>query len=222
MDRQELQFWVAFGRVSQFGRARIALLEGHFGKLEDAWRAGAADLQAAGISGSALSALLSARDQVKPEAELERMESLGVQALTWHDDAYPAGLKEIFDRPPVLYVRGNLTAVDAWSVAVVGTRRATVYGRQAAEELSEALARNKITVVSGLARGIDSTAHKAALKSGGRTIAALACGLDLVYPPENSRLAQEIMESGALVSDYPVGTQPRSEFFPRRNRIRLA
>jgi len=219
MDRQELQYWVAFGRVPQFGRARIALLEGHFGKLEDAWRAGASDLQAAGISGSALSALLTARDGITPQSELERMESLGVQALTWHDDAYPACLKEIYDRPPVLYVRGNLTAVDAWSVAVVGTRRATVYGRQAAEELSEALARNRITVVSGLARGIDSIAHKAALKTGGRTIAALACGLDMVYPPENLRLAQEVMESGALVSDYPVGTQPRSEFFPRRNRI---
>jgi DNA processing protein len=144
---------------------------------------------------------------------------MGVRALTWHDEAYPPSLKEIFDRPPVLYVRGDLTAADAWAVAVVGTRRATVYGRQAAEELSGALARNKITVVSGLARGIDSIAHRAALKNGSRTIAALACGLDMVYPPENLRLAQEVMQSGALVSDYPIGTQPRSEYFPRRNRI---
>jgi DNA processing protein len=219
MDRQELQYWVAFGRVPQIGRARIALLEAHFASLEEAWKAGAAELQAAGISGSALSALLAARDGIQPEAELEKMESVGIRALTFHDEAYPAGLKEIFDRPPVLYVRGELAPVDAWSVAVVGTRRATAYGRQAAEELSEALARNKITVVSGLARGIDSIAHKSALKSGGRTVAALACGLDMVYPPENLRLAKEIAESGALVSDYPVGTQPRSEFFPRRNRI---
>lgn len=219
MDRQELQYWVAFGRVPQIGRARIALLEARFENLEAAWKAGATELQAAGITGSALSALLAARDGIQPEAELEKMEAIGMRALTWHDEAYPSALKEIFDRPPVLYVRGELKAVDAWSVAVVGTRRATAYGRQAAEELSEALARNKITVVSGLARGIDSIAHKSALKSGGRTIAALACGLDMVYPPENLRLAQEIMESGALVSDYSVGTQPRSEFFPRRNRI---
>ena len=219
MDRQELQYWVAFGRVPQIGRARIALLEAHFENLEAAWKAGAADLQAAGITGSALSALLAARDGIQPEAELDKMEAIGIRALTWHDEAYPSALKEIFDRPPVLYVRGELMAVDAWSVAVVGTRRATVYGRQAAEELSEALARNKITVVSGLARGIDSIAHKSALKLGGRTVAALACGLDMVYPPENLRLAQEIMESGALVSDYSIGTQPRSEFFPRRNRI---
>ena len=219
MDRSELQYWVAFGRVPQIGRARIALLEAHFGRLEDAWKAGPAALQAAGVTGAALSALLAARDGIQPEAELDKIDRLGIRALTWHDEAYPASLKEIFDRPPVLYVRGELTAADAWAVAVVGTRRATVYGRQAAEELSEALARNKITVVSGLARGIDSIAHKAALKSGGRTVAALACGLDMVYPPENLRLAQEIAESGALVGDYPVGTQPRSEFFPRRNRI---
>lgn len=219
MDKQELQYWVALGRVPQIGRARIVLLEAYFGKLEDAWRASSTDLQAAGIMGSALSALLAARDSVIPSDELERMEAAGVKALTWHDEAYPPGLKEIFDRPAVLYVRGEIQSADAWSVAVVGTRRATVYGRQVAEELSEALARNKITVVSGLARGIDSIAHKSALKAGGRTIAALACGLDMVYPPENLRLAQEIAESGALVSDYAVGTQPRSEFFPRRNRI---
>jgi DNA processing protein len=219
MEREELQYWVAFGRVPQIGRARFALLEAHFGKLEDAWKASAASLQAAGLTGSALSALLTARDGISPEGELEKLDRLGVQALTWHDDVYPARLKEIFDRPPVLYVRGRLSATDDWAVSVVGTRRATAYGRQVAEELSDGLARNGITVVSGLARGIDSICHKAAIAAGGRTIAALACGLDLVYPPENLRLAQEVGEHGALVSDYPVGTQPRSEYFPRRNRI---
>jgi DNA processing protein len=219
MDRNEQQYWVAFARVPQIGRARIALLEAHFGRLEDAWKASPAALQEAGLTGSALSALLAGRDGISPEGELEQLERQGVLALTWQDERYPAGLKEIFDRPPVLYVRGQLTVADAWAVAVVGTRRATVYGRQAAEELSEGLARNNVTVVSGLARGIDSIAHKSALKAGGRTIAVLACGLDMVYPPENANLAREIMESGALVSDYPLGTQPRSEFFPRRNRI---
>jgi DNA processing protein len=219
MDRDQLQYWVAFARVPQIGRARIALLEGYFGQLEDAWRASSAALQAAGLTGLALSALLAARDGVSPARELEQLDKAGVVVLTWHDDAYPTGLKEIFDRPPVLYVRGELSAADAWAVSVVGTRRATVYGRQAAEELAEGLARNNVTVVSGLARGIDSIAHNAALKAGGRTVAVLACGLDMVYPPENLRLAQEIKGQGALVSDYPLGTQPRSEFFPRRNRI---
>jgi len=160
-----------------------------------------------------------ARDGVSPEDELEKLDRAGVRALTWHDEAYPSRLKEIFDRPPVLYVRGELLSADDWSVAVVGTRRASVYGRQAAEEFSRQLAANGITVVSGLARGIDSIAHKAALQAGGRSIAVLACGLDLVYPPENLKLSQEVAGQGAVISDYPLGTQPRSEFFPRRNRI---
>src|SRR3990170_8291861 len=148
MDRNELQYWVAFGRVPQIGRARFSLLEAHFGKLEDAWKASPAALQAAGLSGNALSALLAARDSISPEAELERLDHLGVQVLTWHDQAYPPRLNEIFDRPPVLYLRGRLASTDEWAVAVVGTRRATVYGRQVAEELCDGLARNGITVVS--------------------------------------------------------------------------
>ena len=219
MDRNELQYWVALGRVPQIGRARLLLLEGHFGSMEDAWKASAAGLQAAGLKGAALSALLAARDRIEPEAELEALDQLGVRAFTWHDDSYPHRLKEIYDRPPLLYVRGQLTSADEWAVALVGTRRATVYGRQAAEELAGGLARNGVTVVSGLARGIDSIGHKTTLAAGGRTVAVLACGLDMVYPPEHLRLAQEIMEQGALLSDYALGTQPRSEFFPRRNRI---
>jgi len=219
MERNELQYWVAFGRVPQIGRARFSLLEAHFGRMEDAWKASPAALQAAGLTGAALSALLAARDGCSPEAELEKLDRLSVRPVTWQDDAYPARLKEIYDRPPVLYVRGQFTAADEWAVAIVGTRRATVYGRQAAEELAGGLARNGVTIVSGLARGIDAIAHKTALSAGGRTIAVLACGLDLVYPPEHLKLAQEIIERGALVSDYPLGTQPRSEFFPRRNRI---
>jgi DNA processing protein len=219
MDREELQYWVAFGRVPHIGRARFSLLEGHFGRLEDAWTASPAALQEAGLTGVALSAVLAARDSISPGEEIEKVERMGVRVLTWHDEAYPARLKEIYDRPPLLYVRGQLSAADEWAVAVVGTRRATVYGRQAAEELSNGLARNGVTVVSGLARGIDSLSHRAALAAGGRTIAALACGLDMVYPPENLKLAQEVAEQGALVSDYALGTQPRSEHFPRRNRI---
>ena len=219
MDRNELQYWVAFGCVRQIGRARLLLLEAHFGQMEDAWKASPAALQEAGLKGAALSSLLAARDGVAPEEEMEKLDRLGIRALTWHDDAYPARLKEIYDRPALIYVRGQLTSADEWAVAVVGTRRATVYGRQVVEELADGLARNGVTVVSGLARGIDSISHRTSLKAGGRTIAVLACGLDLVYPPEHLKLAQEIAEQGALISDYPPGTQPRSEFFPRRNRI---
>ncbi len=219
MEKGELQYWIALGRVPQIGRARFSLLAEHFSSMAEAWQARPAQLQAAGITGSALSALLATRDTISPEEELEKLDRAGVRALTWNDDAYPSGLKEIYDKPPVLYMRGQLTANDAWSVAVVGTRRATAYGRQAAEELATGLAHGGVTVVSGLARGIDSIGHQAALAAGGRTVAVLACGLDLIYPPENMKLAQRIMEQGALISDYPLGTQPRSSFFPRRNRI---
>lgn len=217
--RDELKYWVAFGRIPRIGRVRMSLLEKHFGSLESAWTASAGELRAAGLDAGSISAFLASREKVSPDEEMEKLERLDVRALTWHDEAYPPRLKEIYDLPPVLYLRGTLTPADEWAVAVVGTRRATAYGRQVTEEFASVLARSNVTVVSGLARGIDSIAHRAALAAGGRTIAVLANGLDLVYPPEHLKLAQQIMEQGALLSDYPLGTQPRSEFFPRRNRI---
>jgi len=219
VDEVERKYWIAFSRVPRVGRVRIGQLEEHFGSLERAWHATAGELKAAGLDAGSASACLAARAEVDPEAEARRLEDHGVQALTWHDEAYPRQLREIYDRPPVLYVRGTLTPGDDWAVAVVGTRRVTVYGRQVAEEMSRGLAANRVTVVSGLARGVDAIAHRAAIEAGGRTIAVLACGLDLVYPPEHKRLAEEISRQGALISDYALGTQPRSEFFPRRNRI---
>lgn len=219
MDEVERQYWIAFSRVPRIGKVRVAQLEEHFGTLARAWGASPGELRAAGLDSATINACVTARDRIDPQDELEQLRRHGVQAITWHDAAYPRQLREVHDRPPVLFVRGALEAADEWAVAVVGTRRVTVYGRQAAEELSRGLAQNRVTVVSGLARGVDAVAHRAALEAGGRTIAVLACGLDMVYPPEHKRLAEEIVERGALISDYPVGTQPRSEFFPRRNRI---
>ncbi len=218
-DPADLPYWLAFGRIPRFGRVRVSLLEQRFGRLERAWKASPADLTAAGLDHGSVKALLQARDDIDPQAEVDRLQRAGIAALTWHDERYPPRLREIDDRPPVLYVRGELTAADEWAVAIVGTCRASVYGRQAAEQFAADLARSHVTVVSGLARGIDALAHRAALDAGGRTIAVLACGLDLVYPPEHRRLSEEIARRGAVVSDYPPGTQPRSEYFPRRNRI---
>ncbi len=219
MEEVERSYWIAFSRVARIGRVRVAQLEAHFGLLERAWKAPAGELRAAGLDSATVTSCMAARDTVHPEDELERLERHSVQAVTWHDAAYPKQLLEVYDRPPVLYVRGTLTAADEWAVAVVGTRRVTVYGRQVAEEMARGLASNRVTVVSGLARGVDAIAHRTALESGGRTIGVLACGLDLVYPPEHKRLAEQMIERGAIMSDYALGTQPRSEFFPRRNRI---
>jgi DNA processing protein len=218
-DDGDLKYWVAFSRITRIGSVRAGLLYERFGNMEAAWHASRSDLGAAGLDRGTVASIVEARPEIDPDAEMERLHKTGVKAYAWRDDAYPRNLKEVDDHPPVLYVRGELEQADEWSVAIVGTRRATPYGRQAAEHFAADLARQRITVISGLARGIDAVAHRAVLNAGGRTIAVLACGLDLVYPPEHAKLAQEMIEHGALVSDYPLGTQPRSEYFPRRNRI---
>jgi DNA processing protein len=215
----DLKYWLAFSRIQRVGAVRAGLLEARFESMEHAWRASGAELAAAGLDRGTVASILESRGKIDPDTELERLQATGIQAYTWNDPAYPARLREVDDRPPVLYVRGELLPEDEWAVAVVGTRKATPYGRQAAEHFSSDLAGHGITIVSGLARGIDAVAHRSALNAGGRTIGVLACGLDIVYPPEHLKLAQEICQHGALISDYPVGTQPRSEYFPRRNRI---
>jgi DNA processing protein len=147
------------------------------------------------------------------------LERLGARLLTYRDPAYPQRLLTTYDFPPLLYVRGQLTEPDDLAVAVVGSRRASPYGQRVAESVSAGLVRRGITVVSGLARGIDSIAHKAALDNGGRTIAVLGSGIDIVYPGENQALAERIVEGGAIVSEFPLGTKPEPGHFPRRNRI---
>ena len=214
-----LEWWVAFHRISRLGSVRFGLLERAFPSLEEAWKADASALRAAGLDAATVDLVVSQRAEIDPQRELERLHEAGVRAIPRLHSAYPARLREIADPPPVIYVRGTLSPQDEWALALVGTRRATAYGRQAAGELTRDLATNGVTVVSGLARGIDTIAHRAALDAGGRTIAVLANGLDTVYPPENRGLASEIAEAGAMISDYPLGTKPRAEFFPRRNRI---
>ncbi len=219
MDYQELKFWVGFTLIPGIGRVRLGQLESHFGKLESAWNASPADLKCSGLDSGTVKSILASRPSIDLDAQMEKMERSGVRAFTFRDQLYPARLKETYDYPPVLYVLGSIEPEDEWCIAVVGTRRVTVYGRQVTEEIVGDLARSRITVISGLARGVDTVAHRAALDAGGRTIAILASGLDTIYPPENSNLAQRIIEQGALVSEYPLGIRPRADNFPRRNRI---
>jgi len=153
------------------------------------------------------------------ERELKAIERERVEVRSFLDPAYPARLKMIADPPPLLYITGTLTEQDELAVAIVGARRATPTGRAMTEELSHDLAEAGMTVVSGLARGVDAAAHRGALAARGRTIAVLGCGIDRTYPPEHERLRREIEGRGAIVSEVPMGAPPHSHYFPRRNRI---
>ncbi len=219
MSSKDIKYRVGFNLIPGIGRVKLTQLENYFGALEDAWKATPADLKQSGLDSSSIRAINLWRPKISLEAEMEKLDRYGVKVLTCHDADYPSRLKEIYDYPPLLYVRGSLLPEDEWCLAVVGTRRATVYGRQVAEEIVADLAQNRITIASGLARGIDSIAHHSALAAGGRSIAVFACGLDIVYPSENANLARQIMQQGALISEYPLGTRPKAENFPRRNRI---
>lgn len=215
----ELGYWVGFNKVIGIGPARLRALLDAFDSVEDAWHAPADELLAIGLDRRSVANLVTARKTLDLSEELDRLARAGVEVLTWDSPGYPINLRNIHDPPPVLYLKGELTPEDDWAVAVVGTRRASVYGKEAARQLATDLVRNGVTVVSGLAAGIDSVAHQAALDSGGRTIAVLGSGVDVVYPEQNQRLADQIARQGALVSEYPLGTRPERSNFPPRNRI---
>lgn len=214
-----LRYWVGFNLVRGIGPVRLRALLDIFGDVRSAWEASEKSLRATRLDRRALKNLLATRKQVDLDAVLRQVERIGGQVLTWETPGYPLLLRQIPDPPPVIFVRGEIIPADEWAVAVIGTRKATVYGREVTHRLSTELARNGVTVVSGLARGIDGLAHKAALEAGGRTIAVLGSGLDHIYPSEHRKLAQQIVERGALVSDYPLGTRPEASNFPPRNRI---
>ena len=152
-------------------------------------------------------------------SELEQLEKLNARIITIWDKEYPALLKKIYDPPIMFYCKGELKEKDDYSIAIVGTRIPTNYGKVQAEKFSGELAEQKITITSGLARGIDSVAHKAALRRNGRTIAVTGSGLDVIYPPENRNLFNEIAENGVIISEYRLGTKPDAPNFPKRNRI---
>lgn len=153
------------------------------------------------------------------EKELRLAEKNGVKLVTWEDEEYPVNLKPIYDPPPLLYVMGSLMPQDSIAVAMVGSRNPTTYGQSAAERISMGLSRNGVTVVSGLARGVDSFAHRGALAAGGRTLGVLGCGVDIIYPPENRDLFEQVTAQGAVISEFPLGTPPDSDHFPIRNRV---
>ena len=217
----DLKYWLGFNLVKGFGPAKIQALLDYFGDLATAWQAPEAQLKRVGIDSRARQALRETRTTLDLDAYCGRVQATGYRVLTWETESYPRYLREIPNAPPVLYVSGEIQTMDEWAVAVVGTRRLSAYGRQVTRELVAGLARNNVTVVSGLARGIDGIAHKTALSVGGRTIAVLGSGLDCMYPPEHGALARQIVaeKRGAIVSEYALDVPPDARNFPPRNRI---
>ncbi len=189
-----------------------------FGSPKEVFEAKEKELaQVPEIRRNAVRAIVGERADVTEE--LERIKRHRIDIITLNDESYPENLKNIYDPPPLLYVKGKIKSEDRNAIAIVGSRRATTYGRLTAQRLSSQLAAQGITIVSGMARGIDSEAHKGALAVGGRTIAVLGCGIDVIYPPENRALEERIASSGAVITEFPFGTRPFAGNFPKRNRI---
>jgi DNA processing protein len=217
--RKDAGYWVAWSKVTGVGAARLKRLWEHFGDLEAAWRASESALLRAGLDSRAAAAAIAERGSLNPAAERERLAQANVVLLTIDDATYPALLRRGEGAPACLYVRGTLLPGDELSIAVVGNRALTSYGRQVTQQLTTDLARHGLTIISGLARGVDAVAHRAAIDAGARTIAVLGCGVDVAYPPEHRSLAADVASHGAVISEFPLGAKPDAPNFPMRNRI---
>ncbi|NMC45346.1 MAG: DNA-protecting protein DprA [Chloroflexi bacterium] len=213
------KYWVGFNHVKGIGSVRFQRLLDLFSSAEEAWNAPEPELRMSRIGEKALLNLLKFRSANDVDKIYDDILAKGIEVVTVEDKEYPENLRKINNAPPVLYIKGKLVEEDGRSIAVVGTRKMTAYGRNVVKELGEIAARNNVTLVSGLARGIDSQAHRSVLNAGGRTLAVLGSGVDVIYPPENVQLSQAVIENGALISDYAPGTQPEGINFPPRNRI---
>ena len=212
--------WIGLSSIPGVGRTTFRKLVERFGSPEAVFAAPSHELdEINGVSEKALKGIASVPWREHAEAEFARAREEGVTIITADDPLFPANLKQAPDAPVYLYVKGSLLPEDGRAIAIVGTRRPTHYGTAAASRMASELAGAGMTIVSGLARGIDTQAHKGALAAKGRTIAVLGCGIDVAYPPENRGLLEAISRSGAVITENPFGTQPEAGYFPARNRI---
>lgn len=221
-NNSDLKYWVAYSKIQKIGPVNFKKLADYFIDLKTAWQANLVEIMAAGLEENLANEIIIKRSEIKPDEELELMKRERVIAVTINDNDYPQRLKEIYNPPPILYYRG---AVNFWHdlcLAVVGTRKFSAYGQQAVEEIVFQLAQAGLTIISGLALGIDALVHQACLNANGQTIAVLGSGVDkgCVYPSHNRYLVDKIIKSGGgIISEYPVGTNPTKYTFPMRNRI---
>ena len=215
----DTKYWLGLSMVEGLGPRTFSKLYSHFGSAKSIWKASSRYLRGFGLLEKVGDALIRARGIIDLDKELARVVSCGVHLLRWDDGGYPPNLKYTANPPFLLYVKGRLLPQDNLALAVVGTRRCTAYGQRVTTEIVRDLVSSGMTIVSGMALGIDSFAHRAALSASGRTVAVCGCGLNRVYPPENRGLAQEIVRNGALVSEFPLNFPPTRGNFPARNRI---
>lgn len=218
MQSEELKYWLWWNRVPGVGPNRFFKLLEEFGSMKDAWLTEEVKLGPI-IGAKALAGYKTTRDNWDPDLELKKVEHLGFRIFCFNDSDYPVNLKQISDPPPVLYGWGNFEYGDDIAVAIVGTRNPTPMGAFTAKALSSQLCYQGLTIISGMARGIDSEAHRGAIEAKGRTIAVLGSGLDMPYPIENEPLMEKIADQGVVISEFPLGTEPYAKNFPARNRI---
>ncbi|MEA3398621.1 MAG: DNA-processing protein DprA [Patescibacteria group bacterium] len=222
MPNSNFKYLIALTHFPKFGPVRLKKLKKFFPDLSQVFKSSARDLIKAGLNENVAHEFIAARSELKPDIIIEKMNQEKINVLMIEDDAYPGLLAEIYDPPQLFFYKGELSKNDKFSLAVVGTRKYTPYGKRAAENIVFDLAKNNLTIVSGLAYGIDALSHDAALKANGRTIAVLGSGLDKqsIYPSANRYLADKIIASGGLIiSEFPLGTPPLKHHFPQRNRI---
>lgn len=207
------------------GPARLKKLYSKFGSIENVFNANYSEIKnVEGFSDSLAKSVISSKNKYndykeKTLRELDKLHKLNARIISLWDKEYPTLLKNIYDPPILLYIKGNFSEADDFSIAIVGSRSPSLYGKIHAEKISYDLASEGLSIVSGLARGVDATAHIGAIKANGRTIAVIGSGLDVIYPPENKKLFSEIINNGIVISEYKLGTKPDAENFPRRNRI---
>jgi DNA processing protein len=216
----ERDAWLALGLIPEVGAATFQRLVNGLGSAKAVLMASVEALeQVPGVSGEAARAVAGFAWREALDRELRIIETRGLRLLRFSEEEYPEPLAAIYAPPPLLYLRGTIRPQDRVAVAVVGSRKATSYGIAMAERISAELAQRGVTIVSGMARGIDAAAHRGALEVGGRTIAVLGCGLGVTYPPEHAELSDRIAANGGVLSEFPVFAPPKPDHFPRRNRI---
>ena len=215
---EDISYWLALSLTPGVGSTLFKRLLDRFNSPEAVFHTTLGELsEVEGLGEKVAKEILKGPKDV--EKELKQIEEAGAKTLTIRDELYPRRLREIYDPPPLLYIRGELKKEDDFAVSIVGSRKTSPYGRWITEKISRELARQGTTIVSGMARGIDAVAHMGAISEDGRTVAVLGCGVDVIYPPENKSLFRGIIDHGAILSEFPMGAPPEGGHFPKRNRI---